>query len=46
VLGGGIDGGRGDVVGATPDVDLFDAMFFNGFFLVQALEGTVVSLFG
>jgi hypothetical protein len=45
VLGGGIDGGRGDVVGAAPDVDLLSAVFLDGFLLVQALEGTVVSLF-
>lgn len=44
VLGGGVDGGRGDVVRTTPDEDLVLAVLVDGLLLVEALEGTVVTL--
>jgi len=44
VLGGGVDGGRWDVVRATPDEDLVLAVLVDGLLLVEALEGTVVTL--
>jgi len=44
VLGGGVDGGRGDVVRAAPDEDLVLAVLVDGLLLVEALEGAVVTL--
>ena len=44
VLGGGVDSGRGDVVRTTPDEDLVLAVLVDGLLLVEALEGTVVTL--
>ena len=44
VLRGGVDGGRGDVVRTTPDEDLVLAVLVDGLLLVEALEGTVVTL--
>ena len=40
----GLEGGRLDVEGATPDLDLVLAVLGGGVGLVQALEGAVVTL--
>ena len=43
VLGGGVNGGRGDVVRPAPDEDLLLAVLVDGLLLVEALEGAVVT---